>query len=29
MFIFIAIIYKDFNISTKLRPEPVIKEGLI
>jgi hypothetical protein len=29
MFIFIIIIYKGFSINIKLRPEPVIKKGLI
>jgi hypothetical protein len=29
VFVFITVIYKGFNINTKLRPELVIKETLI
>jgi hypothetical protein len=29
MFIFITVIYKGFNISTKLRPELVTEKALI
>jgi hypothetical protein len=29
MFIFIIVIYKGFNISTKLKPELIVKKTLI